>query len=135
MSTVLGTCTLDRDLVFMNEYEYSLVNATVAPTLGGGMYVQEFAALEKGRQVILGSTETQGLQAKSTVDDLKALADAGANNTYTLTISSNSQTFTKTVRFMNEIEGGPIKSEPYYPRDGLHSDTILYKVTLYLMVV
>ena len=135
MSTQIGTVILDRDLVFINEYDYSLVYASSTPTIGGGIIVQEFEKTEKGRKVILSSSETQGLQLKSTVDDLVALSNSGANNIFTLTISSNSKTFTKTVRFMNEIEGGAIKAEPFQGRDGLHSDTIYYKVELNLMVV
>ncbi len=133
MSTVIGTCTLDRDLVFEDEYGYSLINASVEKTLGGGVSIQEFQAIEKGRPVTLVSTETQGLQSKSTVDDLKALADV-SGATYTLTISSNSQTFTRTIRFRTEL-GPPIEAQPFFQRDGLHSDNILYKVRLYLMVI
>lgn len=133
MSTVIGTCTFDRDLIFENEYDYSLVNASVEPSLGGGIVLQEFQKSEKGRHITLISTETQGLQEKSTVDALKALADmAGA--TYTLTISSNSQTFTRTVRFRTELEV-PVEAEPFFPRDGLHGNTILFRVKLYLMVI
>lgn len=133
MSTVIGTCTLDRDLVFENEYDYSLVNASVEDSLAGGKIIQEFQALEKGRAITLISTETQGLQEKSTVDALKALADV-AGATYTLTISSNSQIFTRTVRFRTELEV-PIEAEPFFPRDGLHGDTILFRVKLYLMII
>lgn len=134
MTTTIGSCELDRDLILENEYEYSLVNASVEPSIGGGIVIQEFEKLEKGRPVTLVSTETQGLQLKSTVDDLKALADV-SGATYTLTISSNSQTFTKTVRFRNEIAGGPIEAQPFHPRDGLHGDSILFRIKLYLMVI
>ena len=133
MSTVIGTCTLDRDLVFENEYDYSLINANVEKTLGGGVSIQEFQAIEKGRPITLVSTETQGLQTKSVVDELKALADV-SGATDTLTISSNSQTFTKTVRFRSEL-GIPLEAEPFHPRDGLHGDSILFRIKLYLMVI
>lgn len=133
MSTVIGTVKLDNDMVFSDEYDYSLINASVADTIGGGIVVQEFDAVEKGRSITLVSTTTQGLQTKAIVDSLKALADSGANNTYTLTITSNTLTFTKTVRFRNELD--PIKAEPMQVRDGLHSGTIWYRVEIYLMVV
>lgn len=133
MSTVIGTVTLDKDMVFSDEYDYSLINASVTDTIGGGVVVQEFDAVEKGRPVTLVSTETQGLQLKSTVDSLKALADSGANNTYTLTIISNALTFTKTVRFRNEL--GAVKAEPMQVRDGLHSGTIWYRMEIFLMVM
>ena len=135
MTTTIGTVTLDRDMIFEDQYSYSLVNASVEPTIGGGVVIQEFDALEKGREVTLVSTETQGLQLKSTVDDLKTLADSGANNTYTLSIASNDETFTKTVRFRQEVSGGAVQAVPVQVRDGLHDDTVYYKVTLYLMVV
>lgn len=133
MSTVIGSVTLDRDLVFEDEYSYSLVNASVEATIGGGLVLQEFDALEKGRPITLISTESQGLQTKSKLDELKALADV-SGATYTLTISSNSQSFTKTVRFRTEL-GVPIEAEPFHPRDGLHGDEILYRIKLYLMVI
>ena len=135
MSTVLGTVTLDKDMVFANEYEYNMVNAEVTETLGGGVIVQEFMRVEAGRNINLESTESQGLQLKSTVDSLKALADSGAENTYTLTITSNNETFTKTVRFRHEVEGGPVQFQPIQVRDGLHDDTVYYKGTISLMVV
>ena len=69
MSTVIGTITLDNDLILDNEYEYSLINASVENTIGGGIVVQEFNKLEKGRNIVLRSTDSQGLQLKSTVDD------------------------------------------------------------------
>jgi len=135
MSTVIGTVTLDRDMILSDEYEYNMVNAEVVDTLGGGVVAQEFMALEVGRLVTLVSSETQGLQLKSTIDSLKALADSGAGNTYTLTISSNSETFTKTVRFRHEIEGGPVQFQPMQVRDGLHDDTVYYKGVISMMVM
>jgi len=69
------------------------------------------------------------------VEALKTLSDSGAGNTYTLTISSNSQTFTKTVRFRNELDGGAVVFEPMQVRDGLHSNDIYYKGSIFLMVI
>jgi len=135
MSTIIGTVTLDKDMILENEYAYSMVNASVEETLGGGVVVQEFMGLEAGRSITLVSTETQGLQLKSTVEALKTLSDSGAGNTYTLTISSNSQTFTKTVRFRNELDGGAVVFEPMQVRDGLHSNDIYYKGSIFLMVI
>jgi len=73
------------------------------------------------------------LQSKSIVDELKTLADV-SGATYTLTISSNSQTFTRTIRFRTEL-GVPIEASPFHPRDGLHGDSILFRIKLYLMVI
>ncbi len=134
MTTTIGTVTLTRDMVFDDEYMYKLVNASVTPTLGGGVIVQEFSAVEKGRQITLVSTESQGLQLKSVVDELMALA-AVAEATYTLTINSaNGETLTKTVRFRNEVDGGAVQFQPMQVRDGLHADTVYYKGSIYLMV-
>jgi hypothetical protein len=135
MSTVLGTVTLDKDMIFSDFYSYNRISAEVTPTLGGGVVVQEFGATEAGRPVTLVSTESQGLQLKSTVDALKALCDSGAGNTYTLTITSNGETFTKTVRFRNELDGGAVVFEPCQVRDGLHDDTVYYKGSIFLMVM
>lgn len=135
MSTTIGGITLTRDMVFEDEYSYPKVAAEITPTLGGGVCVQEFAILEKGRNVTLSSTETQGLQLKSVVDSLKTLADTGAGNTYALSIISNSQSFAKTIRFRQEIDGGAIQFEPIGPRDGLHDGSIYYKGSIYMMVI
>ncbi len=134
MTTIIGSVTLDRDMVFENEYLYSKVFVSTARTLGGGLIVQEFPASEKGRMIILSSTESQGFQSKSTVDSLMALAEqVGA--TYPLIILSNSKTFSKTVRFVNEESNGPVQFEPIQVIDGLSPDTMLYKGKIYLMVV
>ena len=135
MSTVIGTVTLDKDMIFENFYSYNMINASVEKTLGGGVVVQEFNGLEAGRFITLISTETQGLQLKSTVDALKVLSDSGAGNTYTLTITSNSQVFTRTVRFRNELDGGAVIFEPIQARDGLHGNDIWYKGSVFLMVM
>lgn len=135
MTTTIGSVTLDKDMVFSDEYSYNRISAEVTPTLGGGVVVQEFALVEAGRSITLISTESQGLQLKSTVDALKALCDSGAGNTHTLTITSNGETFTKTVRFRNELDGGGIVFEPLQVRDGLHGQGVYYKGTIFLMVI
>ena len=133
MSTQIGSVTLDNDVPFIDEYSFAGVNASVEPTLGGGVIVQEFERLEVGRPITLESTESMGWQRKSTVDALKALADSGVNNTYTLTIVSG-QTFTKTVRFRHEVDGGPVQADPLQARPGYHEASVYYKVRIYLMV-
>lgn len=134
MTTTIGGITLDRDMIFDNEYNYSMVRAEVTPTLGGGIIVQECQALEKGRYINLVSSDSQGMQKKSTVDALKNLSLI-AGQTFPLEISSNGKTFTKTVRFSNEVQGGAVQFSPFQDRQGLHSDDIWYKGTIYLMVV
>uniref|UniRef100_A0A6M3LF08 Uncharacterized protein n=1 Tax=viral metagenome TaxID=1070528 RepID=A0A6M3LF08_9ZZZZ len=134
MTTTIGSVTLDHDMIFADEYEYTQVNASVEDTIGGGIYVQEFQRSESGRPITLESTETQGLQLKSTVDSIRALADI-ANATYALSIVSNNQSVSKTVRFRQELDRGPVEFQPFHPRDGLHSDTIYYKGRIHLMVI
>ena len=134
MTTKIGDIELDRDMIFENEFNHSQVRATVTPTLGGGVVVQEFQAFEKGRYVNLVSTDSQGMQKKSTVEALKNLSQI-ANQTYPLVISSNGKTFTKTVRFSNEVQGGAVQFSPFQDRQGLHSNDIYYKGTIYLMVI
>jgi len=134
MTTTIGSVTLDRDMIFEDEFNYSKVFASAVPTLGGGLIVQEFQGTEKGRRVTLVSTESQGLQKKSTVEALRALSDV-ADATYQLSIASNSKTFSRTVRFVNEESGGPVQFTPIQVRDGLHGDDIYYKGTIHLMIV
>ena len=135
MTTKIGDITLDRDMIFEDEFKTSLVRAEATPTLGGGMVIQEFQIpIEKGRLITLVSTESQGMQKRSTVQLLKDLSDI-ANCTYPLEIKSNGKTFTKTVRFANEVQGGAVQFEPFQVRQGFHSDSIYYKGSINLMVV
>jgi hypothetical protein len=134
MTTSIGSIDLDRDMIFEDEFKFSLVRSEVTPTLGGGVVIQEFQALEKGRLVTLVSTDSQGMQKKSTVQALKDLSNI-IGYTYPLSISSNGKTFTKTVRFANEVSGGAVQFSPFQDRQGLHSDDIYYKGAIYLMVV
>ena len=132
MTTTIGSVTLDRDMVFSNEYQYNLINASATPTMGGGIVIQEFQRSEKGRLINLTSEESIGLQKKSTVDSLLALASL-VSATYLLTITSNSKTFTRSVRFRNEDI--PVDFTPHQYREGFHSDDVWYKGTIRLMIV
>jgi len=134
MTTIIGGITLDRDMIFEDEYNFSNVRAEVTPTLGGGVVIQEFQAFERGRLITLVSTDSQGMQKKSTVETLKVLSNY-AGYTYSLSIVSNGKTFSKTVRFANEVSGGAVQFQPFQDRQGIHSDDIWYKGQIYLMVV
>lgn len=134
MSTVIGSVTLDNDLVLVDEYAYNRISADVESTISGGIVLQEFSKLEKGRHITLESRDSLGWQQKSTVDALKALCDSTPYATHTLTITSG-QTFTKTVRFRNEVDGGAVRAEPIAERPGYHETGVYYKVRVYLMVV
>ncbi len=134
MSTVIGSVTLTTDMVFTDEFAYSLVNAEVTPTLGGGVNVQEFPKLEKGRPITLETVEGLGYQLKTVVAALHALASV-AGATYTLTITDYSaNVFTRTVRFRNEVDGGAVQMSPVQARENIPRDTMYYEGTIYLMV-
>ena len=62
MSTTVGSVTLDEDMAWTDEYKHPLVSASVEPTLGGGVYIQEFVRYEVGRPITLESTENFGFQ-------------------------------------------------------------------------
>ena len=135
MSTVIGTVTLDRDLIWEDEYDFTWLNSSVENTIGGSVIVQEFSKAESGRPITLVCLETQGYLLKSTVDALTTLAKS-PNATYALVITStNGETLSKTVRFRTELDGGPVQFTPLKPRDGLHADTMIYQGSIYLMVV
>jgi len=135
MSTVIGSVTLERDMVFSDEFNYSLVNAEVTPTLGGGTNIQEFTKLEKGRPITLISAEGFGYQLKPIVTALQALAKV-VGATYDLKITDeNGTVFRKTVRFRNEIDGGAVQLSPVQAREAIPLDTMYYGGTISLMVV
>jgi len=72
MSTVIGSVTLDQDMVFADLIGRSKVNASVTPTLGGGAVIQEFERIDVGRLITLITRDGMGYQQKSTVDDLQS---------------------------------------------------------------
>lgn len=129
MTTTIGSVTLDYDGVFANEFLDPRVTASVTPTLGGGVYVQEFPRVEDGREITLEGV----LLTNATLTSLKALADV-VNATYTLTITTDGNEFTKTIRFRNEVSGGALQFQPIAPFTGYPSG-IHYTGTILMMVV
>jgi len=132
--TSIGTVTLDQDMIWENEFAFSPVRGYSEPTLGGGVVYQEYVQSEKGRLIILTSSETIGFQKRSTVEALRALA-AELYTSYTLTIQTGETTVTKTVRFCHEAGDGAVNFRPYVDRGGIHGSGIYYKGTINLMVV
>ena len=128
MSMSIGSVTLDNDMIWSDEYAFNPVLASARRTIGGGIYVQEFAAQIAGRAITLEATATQGWQLKTTVDSLHTLA-AAPGATYALTIDSLSIT----VRFANETDNGPIQMQPVTTLTGTVPDTIYYIGTIHLM--
>ena len=51
MTTTIGSVTLDRDMIFDDEFNYSIVDASATRTLGGGLIVQEFQGTEKAEEL------------------------------------------------------------------------------------
>lgn len=134
MSTVIGTVTLDNDMIFEDEFKYSRVSASATRTIGGGIVVQERSVPEKGRLITLVGNGALGSQQKSTVQELIELTEI-PYATYTLTITTDTRSFSRTVRFVNEIDGGAVQFEPVVARAGLHATTMYYTGTIYLMIV
>lgn len=134
MTTTIGSVTLDYDMVWVDEYEHHTVEASVTPTIGGGQVVQEFSVAESGRPITLQSTDTVGPQTKATVDALKALAEV-ANATYALTISNGGESVSKTVRFRNEEDGGPVQFSHVVETNALGKSTYWYLGKIMLAVV
>jgi len=128
MSMSIGGVSLTHDLIWRDEYLFNPVLASVAPTIGGGVYVQEFAAQTAGRPITLEATATQGWLLKTTVDALHALA-AVPGATYPLVMGSA----TTTVRFAQETDGGPIQMTPVIDLAGIVPDTVYYIGTIHLM--
>lgn len=133
--TSIGTVTLDQDMIWENEFDFSPVRGYSEPTLGGGVVYQEYVQSEKGRLIVLTSSETIGFQKRSTVEALRTLA-AEVYTTYTLTIQTGATTVTKTVRFCHEAgDGGAVNFQPFVHRGGIHGSDIYYKGKISLMVV
>ena len=136
MSTTIGTVTIDQDMYFSDLLKRSKVNASVSPTLGGGVVVQEYTKLDVGRFITLSTKDGMGYQQKSTLDNLQALADvAGATYTFTIVPYAGAN-YVKTVRFRNELDGGAIQMEPAsLALEGIPRDTVWYEGSIFLMVV
>lgn len=133
MTTTLGGVTLDRDMVWTDEHLWSQRRGGYTPTIGGGGIIQDFSASESGRPITLESVNGQGSQRKDTVEALKAL-EAVPGATYTLTISHNSLTLTKTVLFRPGEEEGAVQFTQRSPCDGLQRDDHWYSGRLLLIV-
>jgi len=133
MSTSIGAVNLDYDMVWTDEFDWNPRYTTVTPTCAGGVYVQEFPRSERGaRNITLETANGQGFQKKATVQSLKTLEQTGG--TVALTISHNSETLTRTVRFRSEVDGGAVQFSMPAPMDGLQVGTHLYSGKIYLQV-
>lgn len=133
MSTTIGSVTLDNDMFFLDELKDRQVVSTVTDTVGGGVNIQQYDKSEIGRLVTLESRDGLGYQQRSTVEALQTLANA-VDTTYSLSISKNGQTFSKTVVFRNEVDPSPVDFEPSFDVDGLQEDGFWYGGSIYLMV-
>lgn len=140
MTTAIGTVTLSNDMVWEDEYAWTPVIAEAKQTVGGGIAYQEILRTsERGRNITLATENGQGFQRKTVVDALKAIANvvpaSDGPKTYTLTITHNSLTMSKTIRFRNDIgEEGAVQFEQANMMDGLQKSTHWYKGKIYLQV-
>jgi len=133
MSTIIGGVTLDRDMVWIDEYLWKRRRGSFTPTIGGGGIAQDFAASESGRPITLESVNGQGSQTKATVDALAAL-EAVPGATYTLSIVHNSETLTKTVMFRPGEDEGAVQFSQKTPMDGLQKSSHWYAGRILLTV-
>ncbi len=135
MTTSIGGVTLTNDMPFPDQFSRGQVHAEVEDTLGGGVVVQEFVRTDKGREITLTTLNGMGYQLLTVVEALEALA-AVPNASYALSISHNSKTFTKTVRFRNEEDGGPVQfTQIGGVMDGLPTDAAYMEGSIFLMEV
>lgn len=134
MTTTIDTIVLDRDMVWTDEFAWTAVRSEATPTIGGGDHVQSYTIPESGRPITLESRNKQGAQRKATVAALKALSEIPGGE-YSLSISHNGISFSRTVRFRNEIDGGAVQFSMRNECDGLARDTAWYDGIIYLSVV
>lgn len=115
------------NLVIDGEFEFSPVQAQVAPTIGGGLVVWE--KTRSGRTIDLVGGSDFGWLPRSVLLQVQALA-AVPNATYTLIFNGS----TSRVRFRHE-EGSPVSAPPLVPRPN-HEDSDYYNnVSIKLMEV
>lgn len=115
------------NLVIDGEFEFSPVQAQVAPTIGGGLVVWE--KTRSGRTIDLVGGSDFGWLPRSVLLQVQALA-AVPNATYTLIFNGS----TSRVRFRHE-EGSPVSAPPLVPRPN-HADSDYYNnVSIKLMEV
>lgn len=132
MTTSIGSVTLDRDMVWVDEFTYRGRDGSKTETIGGGAYVQSFPRLESGREITLESRNGQGAQTKATVAALKALESTGGE--FALAISHNALTLAKTVRFRADVSSA-VEFQMRAEMDGLQVSTAWYDGVIYLEVV
>lgn len=125
--------TLDNDMVWIDEYSWQPTVATVTPTVGEGVNIQEYEKPnENNRLITLETTEGQGYQRKKTVDALKACAAIPAGRFF-LRISHNNRVLERVVRF--RAEENAVDFEMIANLDGLQNDDFWYAGTIRLAVV
>lgn len=133
ISLISPIVTLERDMIWVDEFLWRQVEAVVTLTIGGGIIVQQQTCTEKGRIITLESRGGFGMQPRSVVAALKAQADV-LDALYYLEITDGSQSLARVVRFRNEEEDGAVQFAPAADRDGIPSDTFYYSGRIQLMV-
>ena len=113
-SITLGGVSLNPDMVWVDEQEYSFVAQQVTRTLGGKLKIYS-QGLEKGRPISLEGQEDQGWLTRAQVESVRALSEIPGSQ-YTLTFigtTTGSRSFT--VMFRHE-EGPPFTARLLIPR-------------------
>lgn len=104
MATVVGSVTLDNDMLWTDQYAYSKLSVNVDRALSGREIIQ-IAEIPSGTPITLQSGSDYGWQSRAVVKALVALSQT--YSTFNLQISGQ----TIAVRFRHE-EGTPVSFEP-----------------------
>ena len=126
MATTLGGVALDHDPIWIDEFNQELLPGTSYIALDGTENV--YVGFRKGHfAVTLEATERTGWLSGTTVD---ALIEMARVRDAVHTLSRDGIDYT--VRFRNEVTGGPIQMEMIVPTANPGDDT-WYSGRIYLM--
>ncbi|MBO9497311.1 hypothetical protein J7438_24970 [Thalassotalea sp. G20_0] len=124
----LDTITLPDDLLWINEFEWNLVEQTTERSLTGALLVQE-GQLTHGRPIVLSGNGQAGWVSRLTVKNLFALSKA-VSKTMTLKLPDNRQFSV----IFDRSNGAPIEAQQLMPF-AYPDDSNQYLLTLRLLTV
>ncbi|MBO9484675.1 hypothetical protein [Salinisphaera sp. G21_0] len=124
----LDTITLPDDLLWINEFEWNLVEQTTERSLTGALLVQE-GQLTHGRPIVLSGNGQAGWVSRLTVKNLFTLSKA-VSKTMTLKLPDNRQFSV----IFDRSNGAPIEAQQLMPF-AYPDDSNQYLLTLRLLTV
>lgn len=132
----IGDITLDNMPIWIDEFAWTRVRATIEPTLTGMSKQYRVLSSDRGRKVTLESREDTGWLYKPTLILLKADEIACATSGYTRKLEMYCGTvgYTANVIYRSDEDGGAVNFQPVFPVSGLTDDTIPYQGQIKLMV-